>query len=310
MAAKRLWTEAHRPLTLDGYVFQDEQHRAQINKFVQERDIPHLLLTGTQGSGKTTIARILINELEINELDILEENASNKTGVDYIRESILDFASSFPLGKFKVIHLAEFDYMSQAAQGMLRDVMEQNSDTCRFICTGNYEHKIIPALKSRMQHLRFKAPAKDDVLIRMVEILAAENVEFELPNLEKYVDQAYPDIRKIINNLQLNTVNGELKAPSTDSDGNDYQFELLDLLKAGKLQELKDLVLTQCSSEQFEDVYDLIYRNLRKHPGCSNKDVYEQAIVILAEGLYRNGIVAIPHLNFEATVVKMSGVFG
>lgn len=311
MAAKRLWTEVYRPRMLDGYVFQNEQQRDQINNFVLSGDIPHLLLTGTQGSGKTTLAEILINELGLDDADVLRINASHHTGIDFIRETVLGFAESFPLGKFKVIRLEEFDHMSQAAQAMLRDVMETNSDTCRFICTCNFEHKIISPLKSRFQQLRFKAPSIDDVQVRMAEILVTENVDFDLEMLDKYVSQAYPDIRKIINNLQLNTIAGKLGNPSIDVDGGDYQFKLLDLVMAGNLRELRKVVTEQCTVEQLMEVYDFLYRNLHKHPKlASDTSAYEQVLVILAEGDYKNGLAAIPHLNFEAMCIKIYNAIG
>jgi DNA polymerase III delta prime subunit len=306
LAAKKLWTEAYRPKTLEGYVFQNESQRDQILRILADQDLPHLLLTGTQGSGKTTIAEILLNELQVDEADILRINASDKTGVDYIRDTILNFAGTYPIGKIKAVKLEEFDYMSQAAQGMLRAVMEENADNCRFIATCNYEHKIIPAIKSRFQHLRFKAPSRDDVLVRMFEILTCEGVSFDPDTVDKYVSQAYPDIRKIINNLQLNTVNGALTAPVLDGDGDDYQFKLLDLIMAGNLRELRKLVSEQCTTEQLAEVYEFLYKNLQKHPKLA-RDVgaYEQALVIVNDGVYKHGLTAIPHLNFEATMIKL-----
>ena len=311
MAAKRLWTEVYRPKMLDGYVFQNEQQRNQINNFVLVGDIPHLLLTGTQGSGKTTLAEILINELGIDDSDVLRINASHHTGIDFMRDTVLSFAESFPLGKFKVIRLEEFDHMSQAAQGMLREVMENNSDTCRFICTCNFEHKIMAPLKSRFQQLRFKAPSIADVQLRMGEILVSENVDFDLDILDKYVSQAYPDIRKIINNLQLNTIGGVLQNPSVDVDGGDYQFKLLDLVMAGNLRELRKTVTEQCSVEQLMEVYDFLYRNLHKHPKlAADPGLYDQVLVTLNDGIYKHGLMAIPHSNFEATMIRIFSTIG
>lgn len=311
MAAKKLWTEAYRPRKLDEYVFQNEQQRAQINRIVLDGDLPQLLLTGTQGSGKTTLAEILINELGVDDSDVLRINSSDKTGIDYIRDTILGFAGSYLIGKFKVIKLEEFDYMSPNAQGMLRAVLEDNSDSCRFICTCNFENKIIAPLKSRMQHLRFKAPGRDEVLLRMFEILTSEEVEFDPLTVDKYVDQAYPDIRKIINNLQLNTLNGKLGQPVIDVDGGDYQFKLLDLIMVGNLREIRKIVSEQLSSEQITEVIEFLWKNIHKHPKlAADRNLAEQAIVILSEGEYRSNLTAIPHLNFEATCIKLFNVVG
>lgn len=311
MAAKRLWTEVYRPRMLDGYVFQNEQQQKQINNFVLQGDIPHLLMTGTQGSGKTTLAEILINELGIEDCDILRINASHHTGIDFIRETVLGFAESFPLGKFKVIRLEEFDHMSHAAQAMLRDVMETNSDTCRFVCSCNFEHKIMAPLKSRFQHLRFKASSMDDVQLRMAEILVAENVDFELETLDKYVSQAYPDLRKIINNLQLNTIDNKLGNPTIDVDGGDYQFKLLDLVMAGNIRELRKVVSEQCTVEQINEVYEFLYRNIHKHPSVAkDQNALDQVLVLLNDGVYKHGLTAIPHLNFESTAIRIFNAIG
>lgn len=311
MAIKRLWTEIYRPRSLDGYVFQNEQQRNQINNFVLQCDIPHLLLTGTQGSGKTTLAEILINELGVEDADVLRINASHHTGIDFIRETVLSFAESFPLGKFKIIRMEEFDYMSHAAQAMLRDVMETNSDTCRFVCSCNFEHKIVAPLKSRFQHLRFKASSMDDVQIRMAEILVAENVEFDLETLDKYVSQAYPDLRKIINNLQLNTINGILGNPTIDVDGGDYQFKLLDLVMSGNLREIRKTVTEQCSVEQLTEVYTFLYQNIHKHPKvATDQNALDQILVLLNDGTVKHGMTMLPHLNFESTMIRIYNAIG
>jgi len=311
MAIKKLWFEEYRPKTLDGYVFQNEQQKNQILKIIQSGELPHLLLSGIQGSGKTTLSEILINELKIDDADILRINASDKTGIDFIRDTILGFAGTYPIGKFKIVKLEESDYLSQAGQGMLRAVLEENADTCRFIFTCNHDNKIIPAIKSRVQHLHFKAPKEDDVLVRMFEILTCENVDFDPEIVLKYVSQAFPDIRKIINNMQLNTSDGKLGDPVHDTDGGDYLFKLLDLIIAGNLREIRKLVTEQCTSEQLTEIFEFLYRNIGKHPKyASDRNAYESALCILLDGVYKHSLVAIPHLNFEATMIKLTNAIG
>lgn len=308
MAAKRLWSELYRPKTLDEYVFQNDKQREQIKEWVAQGDIPHLLLTGTPGSGKSTIGQILINHLDIDDADVMRENASRKTGIDFYRDEVTSFASSYPLSKFKIVVLEEFDRVSPQGQDLLKDVIESSSDTCRFICTSNHENRITPAIKSRFQHLRFKAPIRDDVLLRMAEMLIAENVEFEPEVLDKFISQAYPDIRKIINNLQLNVVGGKLTEPTHDSEGSDYLFKLVDLISEGDVAQIRKIVLENTTGEQLEEVYEFLYKNLHLHPKCKDKSLYEQALLVLLDGVYKHGLVAIPHLNFEATCIKLNQV--
>jgi replication factor C subunit 2/4 len=322
MSIKQLWFEKYRPKTLDGYVFQNDQQKKQILNIIKSGDLPHLLLSGIQGSGKTTLSEILINELKIDEADIMRINASDKTGIDYIRDTILGFAGTYPIGKFKVVKLEESDYLSQAGQGMLRAVLEENADTCRFIFTCNNDNKIIQPIKSRVQHLHFIAPKEDDVLMRMLEILASENInvdDIEVDEngklksaiVQKYVSQAFPDIRKIINNMQLNTANGKLGNPIIDADGGDYLFKLLDLIIAGNLREIRKLVTEQCTSEQLTEVFEFLYKNIGKHPKyTADLNAYESALCILLDGVYKHGLVAIPHLNFEATMIKLNNAIG
>jgi DNA polymerase III delta prime subunit len=304
MAVKTIWFEKYRPQTLKDYVFHDAGQQAQIERWV--RDIPHLLLCGTPGSGKTSLAGVLVNELGIDEMDYTCINASDKNGIDFIRENILAFAESWPMGKFKVIHLEEFDYMSQAAQGMLRMVMETNSETCRFICTCNFENKIIAPIKSRFQVLHFKAPNEDDVLVKMFTMLEAESVKFSDDDLLLYVKQAYPDIRKIINNLQQNTVDGKLMSPKSLGSSADWRFKVLDLLMALDIDGIRKLAVDNVPQEEVEALYEFLYRNYMLLDVCkADKKIADQAIVVIADGLRAHASSGIPHLTFEATCVKL-----
>jgi DNA polymerase III delta prime subunit len=306
MAVKQLWVEKYRPKKLDDYIFQDDNQRAQIERMIKDGDIPHLLLCGVQGSGKTTLARILINELGIDDMDILEINASDKTGVDYIRDTILGFAESFPIGRYKVIHLEEFDHMSQAAQAMLRVVLEEAADTCRFICTCNYVNKIIPAIRSRMQDIHFKAPKDEDVVVKMIEMLDSEGVTFDPDALFSYIKQAYPDIRKIINNLQLNTVDGKLLSPKESGAGVDYKFQLIDLMKACDIRGIRKLLASSIPQEDIESMYEFLYQNMTLLEPCkTNSAIADRIILSIADGLRAHATTAFPYITMEATLIKI-----
>jgi DNA polymerase III delta prime subunit len=273
---------------------------------VRDQDIPHLLLCGTPGSGKTSLAKVLINELGIDDMDYMIINASDKNGIDFIRDNILAFAETWPMGKFKVIHLEEFDYMSQAAQGMLRMVMESNAETCRFICTCNYENKIIEAIKSRFQVLRFKAPNEDDVLVKMFTMLEAEGVEFTDEDLLLYVKQAYPDIRKIINNLQQAAVDKKLMSPRSAESGSDWRFKILDLLQALDIDGIRALAVANVPENEVGELYEFLYRNYMTMEPCKkNKQIADSVILVLADFLRAHSLSGVPHLTFEACCVKL-----
>lgn len=305
MAIKKLWVEEYRPKTVDEYVFQDENQRSKVKQWLKEGSIPHLLFSGVQGSGKTALARILINALNVDDIDLLTINASDKTGVDDVRDLITSFAETMPMGKLKVVHLEEFDRMSHAAQSALRVIIEDGSDTCRFICTCNYENKIIPAIKSRMQVMHFKAPDEEHVLIKMIEMLDAEQVEFDPEVVFTYIKEAYPDLRKVINNLALNTVGGKLLSPKESGADSDYRFKVLDLLAAGDFEAVYELALKQVPTEEVEGLYEYLWQNLKLLPACKDKTVYQKAVLVIADGLRAHAVTAFPHVTFQATCIKL-----
>jgi DNA polymerase III delta prime subunit len=192
---KELWVEKYRPKTVDGYVFRDDHQRNQINTWIKDKSIPHLLLSGAAGIGKTTLAKVLINELGIEEYDVLEINASRTNSVEDVRDKITNFVSMIPFGPFKVVLLDEADYLSPNAQAALRGVMEEYHSTARFILTCNYPNRIIPALHSRCQGFHVERTDQTEFTARVATILVEEAVDFDLDTLDMYVKVAYPDLR-------------------------------------------------------------------------------------------------------------------
>lgn len=303
---KQLWVRKYMPKNLSEVVFQNESQKKKFLKYVKEGEFPHLLLTGVQGSGKSSISNALIGEFDIEPMDIMRINASKENSVDTMREKISNFVQTYATSKFKVVQLEEMDGLSHAAQAALRVIMEEYSDFVRFIGTANYANKIIPALKSRMTHYEFKAPSFDDTVVLMVTILDAEKVEFDVELLEKYIAASYPDIRSLINALQDNSDNGKLSEPESVS-GNDYKFEMLDLLEAGNLAGIRKLICANVGREEYEDVYRFMYENIHKCKGFDD-DKCESAIVLIASYLAKHAIVADPEINFAALCIELKGL--
>ena len=301
-----LWVEKYRPQTLSDYIFHDDHLKNKINAIVKSGELPHLLLSGVQGAGKTSLSQVILNEMEVDANDIMRINASDETGVDAMRDKIKSFAQTYPIGKFKVVQLEEMDYLSHSAMASLRMMLEEYSDNCRFIGTCNHENKIIPALKSRMQHFHFKSPPLDDVLIKMGEILAAENIDFDIDILNTYTSIAYPDIRKTINLLQQNSIDGKLNPPTSEEISADYRFKLLDFISNKDFRSARKLVCENVSRDEFEDFYRFLYNTVDKI--TKNKDKQESVIVIIANYVYRHSLVADVEINAAACLIEIGQV--
>lgn len=305
MNTHKLWVEEYRPRTLDDYVFHDVKQKAAFERFCSDKSIPHLLLSGVQGSGKTTIAQILISALGLEESDVMTINASDENSVDVMRDKIKGFITTFALGGFKVVHLEEADYLSLNAQGALRPFMETYADQARFILTCNYENKIIPAIKSRCQHHRFKAGDRNDITIYAAKILQTEEVKFNLDLLDRYVAVGYPDIRKIVNMLQQNSTDGVLTDIATDSEVGDYKFDLLGFIETDDWEKARGVVCASVASEEWEDVYRFLYENLDKSTKFQNREAWEAGMVLIADHLYKHGLSADPEINAAALFIQL-----
>lgn len=301
---KELWTEKYRPRTLDGYVFRDDHQRKQIETWVKEKSIPHLLFSGNAGIGKTTLAKILLNTLEVNEMDILEINASRVNSVDDVRGKIVSFTQMIPFGDFKVVLLDEADYLSVNAQAALRGVMEEYHSTSRFILTCNYPNKIIPALHSRCQGFHIERVDQTEFTARIATILVDEDIEFDLDTLDTIVKATYPDLRKCINTAQMNSSTGTLRTPEgDDKSSGDYRIEMVQLFKAKRYSEARKLVCSQARPEEIEDIYRWLYDNIEIFGDELKQD---KAIMIIKQGLVDHTLVQDPEINLAATMIRLA----
>ena len=301
---KELWVEKYRPNTVSGYVFRDGHQRKQVETWIKDISIPHLLLSGSAGIGKTTLAKILINELGIEDYDVLEINASRTNSVDDVRDKITNFVQMIPFGPFKVVLLDEADYLSPNAQAALRGVMEEYHQTARFILTCNYPNRIIPALHSRCQGFHVDRTDITEFTARVATILVEEAVDFDLETLDNYVKVTYPDLRKCINLIQQNVNEGNLNAPNKGDEGAaDWKFDMVDLFKAGKITEARKLLCGKIRSEEMEEVYVWLYNNLEIFGDSQKQD---SAILIIKQGLVDHTICADSEINLAATLVRLS----
>ena len=302
-----LWVEKYRPNTLEGYVFRDENQKAQVQQWIKSKSIPHLLFSGAPGVGKTTLAKILLNTLDVIGTDILEINASRENSVDVIRDKITNFVQTMPFGEFKVVLLDDADYISPNGQAALRGVMEMYHQSARFILTCNYPNRVIPALHSRCQGFHIEKVDKTEFTARVAEILITEGVEPDLDVLDTYVKATYPDLRKCINTVQMNTSEGKLQEPNiADTGQQDYRIEMVDKFKAGKITEARKLLCSSARPEEMEDIYKWMYDNIDLFG--SNSDEQDEAVLVIKQGLVDHSFVAEAEINLSATLIKLARI--
>lgn len=303
---RKLWFEKYRPKTIDEYVYHDPTLKSAVSRMIADRNLPHLILSGVQGSGKSLLSEILVDELGIEDTDILVINGSDENSVDDMRAKVRGFITTFAMGDFKVVRIEEADYLSLNAQAVLRNMLEgELTDVARFIFTCNYENKIMPAIKSRCQQFRFKAGDKIDITEYIAKILMEEHINFNIDTLDKFVSVGYPDVRKIVTMVQQHSIDGVLQYPS-DNEAGDYKFQLLDLVARDKWLNARLLCCENVVAEEWEGVYRFLYENLNKAPKFEDINKYEAGLVIIADRLYKHGIVADPEINAAAMFIDLS----
>lgn len=305
---KELWVEKYRPNTIDGYVFVDQAQREQVQAWIRDGSIPHLMFSGSAGTGKTTLAKMLINELAVDEYDVMYANGSKEARkVEWV-DRLISFCQTMPFGDFKVVLIDEADYMNpNSVQPALRNLMEDYSQTVRFILTCNYPHKIIAPIHSRCQGFHIAKTDHTEFTARAATVLVTEGVEFDLDVLDSYVKATYPDLRKCLNLLQPNSQSGQLLPPSSaDKSVQDWKLECVDLFKRGRVREARALLCQSSTPEEAEEIFRWMYNNLDLWG--STPEQQDQAIVIIRNGLVNHNSVADVEINLSATLIELAQI--
>lgn len=296
-----LWCEAYRPQNLDTYV-GNEQIKTKIQSLIDSQDIPHLLLAGRAGTGKTTLAKMLVNNIECDYLFI---NASDENSIDTIRNKIKGFVTTMGFKSLKIVILDEADYITPNGQAALRNLMETFSKHARFILTCNFQERIIDPIISRCQSFSLVPPSQKDVAVHLANILREESVAFSPEDIKQLVVTYYPDIRKIINTAQLFSKNGELTIDTQQLVGSDVKLKVLELLlqklnPIERFKEIRELLHTN-SITDYSDIFTYLYENIEEFP----EDKQPVIILELAEAQHKDAFVVDKEINFAACVYKI-----
>lgn len=305
---KELWVEKYRPNTVDGYVFVDDRQRDQVQQWIRDGSIPHLMLSGSAGTGKTTLAKLLINQLEVDEYDVMFANGSKEARkVEWV-DRLISFCQTMPFGKFKVVLIDEADYMNpNSVQPALRNLMEDYSQTVRFILTCNFPHKIIAPLHSRCQGFHIVKTDHVEFTARVATVLVTEGVEFDIDTLDSYVKATYPDMRKCLNLLQMNSQSGTLAAPGAgDRSARDWKLDCVHMFKQGQVREARSLLCQSSTPEDAEDIFRWMYDNLELWGDTPERQ--DQAIVIIRNGIVNHNAVADAEINLSATLIELGNL--
>ena len=297
-----LWVEKYRPIDLSTYI-GNEHLREKVGVYLESGDVPHLLLYGRAGTGKTTLAKIITKNIDC---DYLYVNASDENKIDDVRNKIKTFAASVGFKDLKVVILDECDYLTPNAQAALRNLMETFSKHCRFILTCNYVERIIDPIQSRCQPYKIVPPTRKDVAKQMVHILNQESATYSLDDVALLVNAGYPDIRRVINSAQRQVVDGKLKVDVNSVIQSDYKIKLLESLTPNsKIVGIRQL-LADNSVTDYAELYRLLYDEIDTY---SNGKVAE-CILAIAEGQYQDVQVVDKEINFISTIVKLLRIIG
>ena len=298
-----LFVEKYRPTTLEDYV-GNEHLKSKVEGYLKSGDVPHLLLYGRAGTGKTTLAKLIVKNIEC---DYLYINASDENNVETVRTKVKQFASTIGFKDMKVIILDECDYITPNAQAALRNIMETFSKYCRFILTCNYVERIIEPLQSRCQIFEIIPPDRKQVAMQAVKILDSETVDYKLSDISMIINANYPDVRKTINAIQRSIVDDRVEMDKQSSIQNDYKLQVLEILKThNKKDAFKALrqLLADNSIRDYSDCFRLLYDNVDEYATGHVAEV----ILLLARYEQSDTQVVDKEINFMAMLIEILGV--
>ena len=307
---QQAWADEYRSDSIDEYVFTNDKQRELITHWIKQGSIPHCLFSGSSGTGKSTLAKLLIKELKVDEYDVLEANGSKEARkIEWI-DALINFCSTMPFGDFKIVFIDEADYMNiHSVQPALRNLMEDYSQTVRFILTCNYPNKIMPAIHSRCEQGRLHIDKLDktEFTARVATVLVTENIEFDLDTLDIFVEAKYPDLRKCLHMVQANSTTGKLIAPSeTDQGGKDWILDATALFKEGKFNEARKIMCSQATPEDMDGMFTWMYNNLDLWSNTAEGQ--DKAIIIIRNAIVNSALVADQEINLSACFAELGQI--
>lgn len=302
------WTEEFRPKNVADVLGNDNLIQ-KIQEYVNNKSIPNLLFVGSAGTGKTSIAKILANNI-CGTGNYLFINASDQNNIDTIRNEVKNYCSVAGFNEnIKIVILDEFDGMGLMAQKSLRSVMEEYAKTTRFILCANYENKILNPIQSRCQKFEFVGANKTNIAKKCVEILLKKKIkpkttkEEMVEGIKLIINENFPDIRLIINNLQKSCINGEF-VYNVENNKESNKEKLLEYIKTGKLKTIREEILILTIDYQI--LYDTIYMNVKEL--TNNPDKIGAIILTISEYMYRHSTHINPEINFMACLIEVRSI--
>lgn len=291
-----LLNEKYRPDNLDNYV-GNSNLKSTLAKQLSQNDIQNYLFYGPAGTGKTTLAKLIVNNLDCDSLYI---NASDERGIETIRDKVSGFASVASIKPLKVVILDEADFLTIQAQASLRNVIETFSRSTRFILTCNFVERIIDPIQSRCQTFKIVPPTKKEVAVHIAGICGKENIGYEIPSIGKLVNKYYPDIRKMLNTVQASTVDGHLQLDDSLLVSSSYMNSVLDELKQSNYKNIRQII-ADSGVDDYEELFRFLYENASEYM----PDKEGTAAILINEHLYKSNFRIDKEINLMSLIQNL-----